>query len=247
MKTEVKNHVLEYGERRIPYGLRRSDRKRLRIVVKPDLSVVVDAPNGFSEDAILEAVQTKVRWIVRKMDEFEDYHPLPTPHKFISGETLVYLGRQYRLKVEGGERTPAKLRGRFLHVTVPDKTNRKLIRGDVEAWYRTRAHDVFHRYLGSCMKIAHRHGIEEPVISIRDMRTRWGSCSVTGRVTLNLGLIHAPVHCIEYVVMHELCHLAHHDHSSKFYRLLSRCMPDWKQRKALLSRVVFAHQPSLEI
>ena len=98
MKTEEVKQVLVYGERRIPYQLQFSDRKRLRIVVKPNLGIVADAPRKFSEDEVLEAVHSKARWIIRQLSEFEEFHPLPTPHKFISGETFVYLGRQYRLK-----------------------------------------------------------------------------------------------------------------------------------------------------
>jgi len=247
MKTEAAKHVLVYGERRIPYRLRFSDRKRLRIVVKPDLSVLVDAPNGFTEEEILEAVRSKARWVVRQMGEFEEFHPLPTPHKFISGETFVYLGRQYRLKVLKGEKVPAKLRGRFLYVTVPEKSDLKAVKASLDAWFRARADDVFRRYLASCMEVARRHGVEEPSLTIRDMRTRWGSCTAAGRVILNLKLIHAPVHCIEYVIMHELCHLVHHNHSPRFYRLLARCMPDWEQRRALLRQVVFPHEPPLAL
>ena len=240
MKTEETEQILVYGERRIPYQLRFSDRKRLRIVVKPDLSVRVDAPNRFSSDEVLEAVRSKTRWIVRQLSEFDEFHPLPTPHKFISGETFVYLGRQYRLKVIRGKPEPAKLRGRFLHVTVLEKGDTRAVKRSLQTWYRARAEDVFRRYLASCMEVARRHGIEEPPLTIRDMRTRWGSCSAAGRITLNLKLIYAPVHCIEYVVMHELCHLVHHDHSPQFFRLLTRCMPDWVKRRAILRHVVFS-------
>ncbi len=247
MKTEAAEQFLVYGERRIPYRLRFSDRKRLRITVRPDLSVVADAPSRFSEEEAREAVRSKARWILRQLASFEEFHPLPTPHKFVSGETFVYLGRQYRLKVETGLPAPAKLRGRFLHVAVPDKTDAKAVQRALDAWYRARAGDVFHRYLATCMEVARRHGSPEPTLTIRDMRTRWGSCTAAGRITLNLKLILAPVHCIEYVIMHELCHLAHHDHSPCFYRLLTRCMPDWGRRRQTLREFVVSPPAPLSL
>lgn len=215
-------------------------RKRLRIVVKPDLSVRVDAPDSFSEAEILAAVRSKAKWVAGQLDELETYHPLPRPHRFISGETIVYLGRQYRLRVEPGKERNAKLKGGFLHVEVPDPRATASVRDAVDAWYRKHAEVVFSRYLMGCLEVAKRHGIKEPVLCIRKMRTRWGSCSSVGRITLNLHLVQAPVHCIEYVIMHELCHLKHHDHSPAFYRLLSRCLPNWKKRRSLLREVVIA-------
>lgn len=238
MKTDAGEGFLVYGGRRIPYRLTRSDRKRLRLVVKPDLTVTAHAPRGFTDEQVREAIQSKARWVARQVDAFEEFHPLPTPHRYVSGETLTYLGRQYRLKVERGERAPAKLHGRYLHVVVPDKEDRVAIRRAVQRWYRGRAQQVLRRYLTRCMGVAGRHGVEEPMLVIRDMRTRWGSCSAAGRLTLNLKLVQAPVHCIEYVIMHELCHRVHHDHSAAFYRLLTRCLPDWERRREVLRGVV---------
>ena len=229
--------MLVYGDRRIPFRLRRSERKRLRIVVKPDLTVTADAPRGSTKEEVEEAVRAKARWVTRQVDSFTEFHPLPTPRRYVSGETLVYLGRQYRLKVEEGERAQAKLRGRYLHVRVPDRGDRAAVRRAVERWYRGRAEEVFGRYLGRCLEVAGRHGVSEPVLVIREMRTRWGSCSAGGRLTLNLKLVQAPVHGIEYVIMHELCHLVHHDHSAAFYRLLGRCIPDWERRREVLRGV----------
>lgn len=174
---------------------------------------------------------------MRNLEHMRDFHPLPAPKQYISGESFVYLGRQYRLKVLVGPVAPAKLKGGYLEVTVPDKGNIKAVRKAVDHWFRLRAQDIFNRHVETCLEIASRHGISQPVISLRKMRTRWGSCSSNGRVTLNLNLIQVPVHCIDYVIMHELCHLKHHNHSPAFYRLLSRCMPDWKKPKATLDKI----------
>jgi predicted metal-dependent hydrolase len=106
----------------------------------------------------------------------------------------------------------------------------------VNTWYRKRAHETLGRYLEKCYAIASRHGVAEPVLTIRTMPRRWGSCSLKGRITLNLNLVKAPVHCIEYVIMHELCHLKYHDHSKSFYSLLTRCQPDWRHRKEILNK-----------
>lgn len=238
MKSETSEHILTYGTRRIPFQLRTMERKRLRITVRPDLSVRADAPNTFTEPEIIAAMQSKAAWVSSQLDELEAYHPLPKPHRYVSGETIVYLGRQYRLKVEPGERHPARLRGKFLQITATDPKDRDSIKKTVDAWYRQRAEVIFEKYLKACLPIASRHAIRQPTVSIRKMRTRWGSCSATGRVTLNLHLIQAPVHCIEYVIMHELCHLKHHNHSPAFYSLLNRCMPDWRKRRQLLKQVV---------
>lgn len=229
---------IDFGTRKIVYKLHRQKRKRLRIVVAPELTVDVFAPEAADEEQIHAALIKKAPWIIRKLDALETHHPLPAPKRYISGETLVYLGRQYRLKVEQGFRKPAKLVGRYLWVWVEDKKDTQGVRKAVDSWYRKRADETLGRHMERCYAIAFRHGVPEPVLVIRTMLRRWGSCSPKGRITLNLNLVKAPVHCIEYVIMHELCHLKYHNHSSSFYSLLTRCMPDWRRRKAILDQTV---------
>jgi predicted metal-dependent hydrolase len=237
MKTEPQECLLQFGARKIPYRLHRTSRKTLRIVVSPDLSIDAFAPLHARDSRVVTAIFKKAPWIAKVLDKIESYHPLPSLKRYISGETFVYLGRQYRLKVTEGYKRVAKLNGPFLHVVVPDRTNNRMIKSAVEKWYRIRADEVFGRYLDKCYRIASRHGIPSPELSVRTMQRRWGSCSSSKRVTLNLKLVQAPVHCIEYVIMHELCHLVRHDHSRGFYSLLTRCQPDWRKRKDILDRI----------
>ncbi len=236
MKTDEIIHIVDFGSRKIPYRLYLTDRKRLRIVVSPDLTVDVFAPKIFDAAHIYKTIQKKAHWIAKTLDRIETYHPLPSPKKYISGETLVYLGRQYRLKVVREAKKPAKLLGRYLYVYVKNKTDFLNIKKSVDNWYRKRAHETLGRYMNKCYAIVARHGTSEPLMVIRNMRRRWGSCSLSGRITLNLNLVKVPVHCIEHVIMHELCHMKYHNHSKAFYLFLTRCQPDWRKRKETLDR-----------
>lgn len=236
MKIKPKQHIIEYGSRKIPYQLHREDRKRLRIVVAPELTVDIFAPRSAGDEQVQAAIKKKTPWIFRTLDKLEAYHPLPAPKQYLSGETFLYLGRQYRLKVENGVTQPAKLLGRFLWVWVANRTDVQSVKRSVEAWYRKRAHETLGRYLEKCYTIASKHGVPQPNVVIRLMRRRWGSCSPSGRITFNVNLVQVPVHCIEYVIMHELCHLKQSNHSKAFYSLLTRCQPDWRKRKETLDK-----------
>lgn len=140
MRTDKSIKAIAFGTRKITYNLHHQDRKRMRIVVSPELTVDVFAPATANEEQIEAAVMKKAAWVAGKLDALERYHPLPAPKKYISGEILVYLGRQYRLKVEHGQEQPAKLVGRFLKVWVQNKKNTQGIKNTVDAWYRKRAH-----------------------------------------------------------------------------------------------------------
>ncbi len=236
MKTETQTHTIHFGDRQIAFSLQRNGRKRLKIVVTPELSVEVVAPHTATDDQVLAAVRKKAFWISQKLEKQASYHPMPTPRQYVSGETLVYLGRQYLLQVETGAKQPAKLLGRYLIVRVANSSNRPAVERAVDAWYKEMSRQAIGRCLAKCQTITRRHGLPEPKLMVRAMQRRWGSCSPAGRITINLKLVQMPVHYIEYVLMHELCHLKYHNHSKGFYALLTRCQPDWRERKADLDR-----------
>lgn len=231
------SHTINYGSRVIKFQLDRAGRRSLRIIVYPDFKIRVFAPLSISDSEVIKKVKAKASWIVKHLKEFESYHPLTPPRKFISGETHYYFGRQYRLKIEKGIENYVLLKGAFIHVLTKED-NPKYISGLLDEWYRERASVYFNEILAAKMPLFERYKISQPVLSIRKMNKRWGSCSPSGRITLNLELMKAPRASIEYVIAHELCHLVHRDHSAKFYSLQEKVMPDWKKWKDRLEKIM---------
>ncbi len=227
--------IVTYGKHSIPVKVRFIATQRFTITVNPDMSVVATAPEGASAEDVAARLDRKAGWIVKQRAYFEQFKPeLPAP-RFLSGESLWYLGRQYRLKtVEGWGR--AKLIGKFLVVPTSDA---KMIEQQVGEWYHDHACAQFSLRLDRCHEQAKALlDVEKPALKVRRMQKRWGSCTARGIIILNTDLVKTPVHCIDYVVVHELCHLQVHRHDKEFYRLLAACMPDWERRKARLETFV---------
>ncbi len=231
-------HEVIFGKQRISFELEFRDRQRLTISVHPDRTVTVIAPNGRSVDEVINRVQKRAEWIVKQRRHFDQIQPLTPPRRFVAGETHLYMGRQYRLKLVADAETNVKLKGRFLWVHLPDRNDVARIEQLLDGWYRNHARPFFARRLDDCLRSARSLDVVAPELVIRKMSKRWGSCTKAGRILLNTELVKTPPHCIEYVIMHELCHLKVHDHSPNFYRLLTRCMPDWERRKQRLESFI---------
>jgi predicted metal-dependent hydrolase len=227
-----------YGSHVIPYTLEYVQRKTLGITVQPDLSVRVRAPIDADQKRVEQVLKRRAAWIVRQQRFFSQFLPRTPARQYRSGETHLYLGRKYRLRVQERSDEGAKLLGGYLYVYVGDPTNQDRIRTLLERWYRARAEMQFQVRLGECMNSSLGRDLPMPRLRIRRMVCRWGSCSPSGTLSLNLDLIRAPRACIDYVITHELCHLRHRNHSPEFYRLLSSMMPDWQERKLRLEKML---------
>jgi len=227
---EVGRRALELGGEVVEYTLRRSSRKTLGITVEPDGSVLVTAPWA-AEVADIEAVlRRRKRWILRHRREIAALPPPTPPREWVSGETHRYLGRQYRLKVETGAGPGVRLVGQFFRVTVPNPADAARVRGQMERWYLTHARSVFGRRLAELIRQTPRLGLREPPpLIVRKLRRRWGSCSPEGRILMNVDAVKLPIGCVDYLLMHELCHLRVPHHGPAFWRLLDACMPDWER------------------
>jgi predicted metal-dependent hydrolase len=234
-------HQITFGTQTIEYQLERMPRKTLAISVHPDLSILVKAPVDTSLEEINERVTKRAKWILNQKRRFEIFLPDVPPRKYVSGESHRFLGRQYRLKVieiASNEEEQIKLTRQFLEVYTSDRSPSH-VRELVEIWYREQANSVFHERLTACYSRLSRENVLYPKITIRKMQSSWGRCSAKGTISLNIKLIQVPKEYIDYVLIHELCHLKYLHHESEFYYLLSRIMPDWKRKKEKLDRFDF--------
>lgn len=226
---------LAYGTRELVFGLSHSARRRtVGITVCAAGGIGVVAPAGTPLAQVQQAVLRRAPWLVRQLHFFGTV-PAPAPaREYVAGETHRYLGRQFRLRILPLAEHPGpaptetvKLRGAYLHVytrapLAPDHTRRL-----VERWYSDHARRYLAERYGHCAALVRRYDIVAPPWSLRTMPTRWGSFTAAGRILLNPRLVQAPTACIDYLILHELCHVAQPHHGPGFYQLLGRLLPDW--------------------
>jgi predicted metal-dependent hydrolase len=200
-------------------------------------------PHDASDAAVQAAVQRRARWISGHLAAIRERlaHVLPREH--VSGESLLYLGRRYLLKVviDKPRHGSVRMRGGRIEVAVA-KRDAAQVRMALDAWYRARAGEVLAARLAAVVPSL-RWVRECPPPQLRAMKRRWGSCSPAGRLTLNPNLVKAPRECIDYVLIHELCHLKEHNHGPRFHRTLDRQMPGWRQVKERLDGWVEQFMP----
>ena len=228
---KVRSCSITYGREDIPFDVLFSDRKTLEISVHPDRRVVVKAPPGTDLFSIKTRVIKRARWIKRQLSYFNQFSPRTPARRYVGGESHLYLGRQYRLKIGKSESNQVKLTGGFFRVSVIGKPTPEQVKRLLDRWYAEKAGEKFHEIFASRLKVFERRGTAAPRLAVRRMQTRWGSLSSNGTLTLNVELIRAPKECIEYVIIHELCHLHCNSHDKSFYQLLEKHLPDWQKRK----------------
>lgn len=230
----MRSHI-QFGSKKIDFDLEFSDRKSLGITVTPEMKVLVKAPLNTSVPVVREKLRKKAPWIIKQKSFFLSFHPKTPPRRFVSGETHLYLGRQYRLRIEGSALESVKLKGQFIVVGTSDRTRVKKL---VLEWYTKNARSKFRLVSAPLIERFKKYDVAPTELVLREMPTRWGSCTPKGKIILNPELIKAPKGCIEYVIIHELCHLIHHDHTQRFLDLQSREMPTWEKWKSKLENLL---------
>lgn len=231
MTPPPETSVIAWGNTQLPYTIQRSARRRKTVAVSVDAvrGVLVAAPSDISTPEIEAVVRRKAAWIGVKLRGLESQHALPGQREFVSGESVLYLGRHYRLRVCPLGNGPAKLRGRWLHVPADAGEGRAdQVRTALSAWLRLRAEERLPERVAAWRA---KVGVPMPPLLVASQRKRWGSCDSRGTIRLNWRIVQAPMRLVDYVIVHELAHLRHRGHGRDYWRAVGRVMPDYDRRR----------------
>ncbi|HTX74461.1 MAG TPA: SprT family zinc-dependent metalloprotease [Rectinemataceae bacterium] len=216
----------------------RTRRRSVSLQLLPDLELLMRAPLNVSESFLVDFLDKRRAWVQKHRARLEALKAADPGPIWASGGAVPFLGEKIPLEVRVGRRNTARLRPEGLLAIVPDASDSAAVRSAVERLYVREAARRFPAMLESCMLRAAQRKLPYPELRLRMMRSRWGSCDPAKKiVTLNIRLLRFSPPVIEYVIMHELAHLRHRGHDARFYALLERLCPDWRELRRMLAGV----------
>lgn len=229
----MKKHTFVYGNHSYEYFLIRQTRRSISLTVDPCLRIVLKCPVDCDQERIQKFLKKKWRWMEKQINYFKKYKKISSDKEFVSGESFLYLGRQYKLSVKKAKEDNISLKyGKLLLLTTEDTCNKRYNKKLLESWYLKRTEEVFNKEYRKVLKDFDYDF--EPKLSIRKMSRRWGSFLSSKKIILNPKLIQASKECIDYVITHELCHMKYKNHDKRFYNLLKSKIDNWEEIKEKL-------------
>jgi predicted metal-dependent hydrolase len=233
----IERSQIQFGMTTIPYAIRRTDReKTVALTIEGRGKLVVTAPEGVPIDRLNGIVRHKAPWVIKRIRRVSDLPAPPSEREFVSGETVRYLGGQYRLKVVEtlDEEYTRMWAGRY-EVPVPPGLDGAARRGEVRRRLVGSLKEHADLYIpGRLAEVCRLLRIERPSIIVREQAKRWGSCDRSGVLRINWRIIQAHIPLIEYVLVHEMAHLGHRGHDRNFWDALGQWLPDYEDRRARL-------------
>jgi predicted metal-dependent hydrolase len=223
--------TVKYGTTSIDFSVEWKQRKTMALEVHPNMTVHIIAPNKTTVEEIQKKVVKRGAWIIKQQTYFEQFLPRTPKREYASGETHLYLGKKYVLKIRESQKESVKLKGGELFVFIKKGSSNTRIKNLLSGWYRSHCERRFQESFDKCIYLFKPYKFEQPTFVIKRMKNRWGSCTPNGQIILNPELIKVSSKCLEYVIIHELCHLIEPSHSKKFYTLPESILPNWKRWK----------------
>lgn len=229
----MKQMKIQYGTQIIHFTVEYRKRKTIEIGVEALDIISVVVPEGISDDVVLVHVKKKAKWIVQKLHEIEGIQANKLNREYVNGESFMYLGRNYSLKIIDDSKVKkpvAKLyQGKFI-IDSPSRDQSKL-KISMEAWYRKKTLEK----VTERIDYYQRNFKDRPSdIKVKEQKKRWASCTSKKELLFNWRCAMAPSWVLDYIVVHEMCHMVHMDHSSDFWTMVERILPDYDRRREWL-------------
>lgn len=216
-----------YAGKHIEFEVIFSRRKTMEISITPDCHIKVRSPIGVKKEIIIEQVKIKAPWILKKLYQFRHTRYKPLDRQFVSGETFMYLGKEYFLYIDMQlclRKPEIRLIDDKIILTVNDKSD---IRKVMELWYRERAKEKITERIHYYQEFFNKSPLE---IKVKDQKKRWGSCTYEDVLLFNWRCIMLPLNILDYVVVHEMCHMVHKNHSKEYWALVASILNNYKER-----------------
>ena len=213
----------------IKYKVQFSRRRTLSIIVSPDKGVIVKAPYRTTLKTIGRFISEKSDWIIKSLNRFNSLVRLDDSNGYSDGDRILLFGSQYKLKLSQSDRYTVRLgNDRTIEAGYKSDNNPLIIKSMLESWFKFIASDKLSNLFRETLTSYKDYGFMPSDFVVRKMKSRWGSCSSKGKIALSYDLVRLDDIYSEYVILHELCHLKHHNHGSDFYKLLAEVYPEWK-------------------
>ncbi|SMB92028.1 hypothetical protein SAMN00017405_1887 [Desulfonispora thiosulfatigenes DSM 11270] len=222
-----------YNDQTIEFTVIYRKRKTIEINISPPDIITVISPMYIDEEKLLNAVKSKAKWIVKKLSELKEITHLKIDKEYVNGELFLFLGRDYPLYItidEKIKRTEITLYQERIHLT--SSTNEKdQLRDTMQKWYKEKALEKITERINHYQEYIE---VRPNLVRIKDQKKRWGSCSSKRNLNFNLRCIMAPLEVLDYIIVHEMCHLVHFNHSKEFWILVKSIIPDYENHRQWL-------------
>lgn len=218
-----------HKNKEISFNIIYRKRKTMSLEIKPDGTINVLSPNGVDKNFIIDRVKDKGDWIIKKLEELEDKSISKISRNYENGEVFMYFGKEYPLSInidKSLDRVKVFIKNEKLLVNT-NTDNKELIQQSLKLWYEDETLDVVKKRIDYYKKYFKDN---VTAIKIKDQKTRWASCTYKNEILFNLRCSMAPIEIIDYIVVHEMCHMEHRNHSKDFYNAVGKVLPDYKQR-----------------